>query len=280
MPYPLEAMLPVHCVQLFYNPSEPATEDMLYEVERVRRFTSIRLQKVSEETIILNFRHQRRVSWIGEEAIGSIKEYLNGQDLMPKEGTILDASMIAAPPSRRNCSGEGDPEKKQSRKGNQWHCGMKLHIGVADRTGLVVHSMGTISAKMHDLDTFRQAAPRRRRPCLGDAGYGGIGKGQAHRDCKVAWPCHGAIRAQKVGQRATGAVDPTVRGQCEGNGGPPLVPCQEDVWRQQGGRPESGEERESAGAAAGIRPCAAGTVLCGVMPAGWMYPVIVNQTKI
>ena len=123
VPYPLESILRVHCVQLFYNLSDPAMEDMLYEVESVRRFTGIRLNKVPDETTILNFRHLLERHGLGRVLFESIKEHLAEQGLMLKEGTILDASIIAAPPSTKNRTRERDPEMKQTRKGNQWSFG-------------------------------------------------------------------------------------------------------------------------------------------------------------
>ena len=123
VPYHPEEMLRVHCVQLFYNVSDPAMEDMLYEVESVRHFTGIRLQKVPEETTILNFRHRLERHGLGKVLFETIKEHLAETGLMLKEGTIMDASIIAAPSSRKNRKKECDPEMKQTKKGNQWHFG-------------------------------------------------------------------------------------------------------------------------------------------------------------
>ena len=150
VPYPLESMLRVHCVQLFYNLSDPATEDMLYEVESVRRFTGIRHNKVPDESTILNFRHLLEPHGLGKVLFETIKEHLAEQGWKLREGTILDASIIAAPSSTKNRSGERDPEMKQTKKGKQWHFGMKLHIGVDEQTGLV-HSLVSTAANVHDL---------------------------------------------------------------------------------------------------------------------------------
>ena len=96
-PYELESMLRVHCVQVFYNLSDPAMEDMLYEIERVRRFTGISLSKVPDETTILNFRHLLERHGLGQVLFESIKEHLAEEGLILKEGTIVDASIIEAP---------------------------------------------------------------------------------------------------------------------------------------------------------------------------------------
>ena len=112
VPYPLEGMLRVHCVQLFYNVSDPAMEDMLYEIESVRRFTGIRLEKVPDETTILNFRHLLERHGLGKVLFETIKEHLAEEGLVLKEGTIMDASIIASPASRQNRKRERDPEMK------------------------------------------------------------------------------------------------------------------------------------------------------------------------
>ena len=185
-PYELESMLRVHCVQLFYSLSDPVTEDMLYEIERVRRFTGISLKKVPDETTILNFRHLLERHGLGQVLFESIKDHLSEEGLMLKEGTIVDASIIEAPASTKKRKRERDPEMKQTRKGNQWPFGMKLHVGVDDQNGLV-HSQATTSANMHDLTASEQLLHGEEVRVWGDAGYRGIEKCEAHKDRQVAW---------------------------------------------------------------------------------------------
>ena len=110
VPYELESMLPVHCMQLFYNLSDPATEDVLYEIEKVRRFTGISLKKVPDETTILNFRHLLERHGLSQVLFESIKEHLSEEGLILKEGTIVDASIMEAPTSTKNRKRERDPE--------------------------------------------------------------------------------------------------------------------------------------------------------------------------
>ncbi len=112
VPYELESMLRVHCVQLFYSLSDPATEDMLYEIERVRHSTGISLKKVPDETTILNFRHLLERHDLGQVLFESIKDHLSEEGLMLKEGTIVDASIIEAPASTKNRKRERDPGMK------------------------------------------------------------------------------------------------------------------------------------------------------------------------
>ena len=185
-PYALESMLRVHYVQLFYNLSDPATEDMLYEIERVRRFTGISLKKVPDETTILNFRHLLERHGLGQVLFESIKDHLAGAGLMLKEGTIIDASIIEVPSSTKNRKRERDPEMKQTRKGNQWHFGMKPHVGVDDQSGLV-HSLATTSANVHDLTASEGLLQGEEVRVWGDAGYRGMEKREAHKDHQVAW---------------------------------------------------------------------------------------------
>ncbi len=105
---------------------------------------------------------------------------------MLKEGTIIDASIIEAPASTKNRKRERDPEMEQTWKGNQWHFGMKLHVGVDDQNGLV-HSLVTTSAKMHDLRASEKLLHGEEVRVWGDGGYRGMEKREAHKDRQVAW---------------------------------------------------------------------------------------------
>ena len=141
---------------------------MLYEIERVRRFTGISVKKVPDETTILNFRHLLERHGLGQVLFESIKDHLAGAGLMLKEGTI-DASIIEAPAWTKNRKRERDPEMEQTRKGNQWHFGMKLHVGVDDQNGLV-HSLVTTSAKVDDLTASEKLLHGEEVRVWGDAG--------------------------------------------------------------------------------------------------------------
>ena len=119
-PYPLPVMLRVHCVQLFYNLSDPGMEDLLYEAESVRRFVGLNLtEALPDETTILNFRHLLERHELGKGLLEEINAHLESQGLRFREGTIVDASIIEAPSSTKNRSGERDPEMRQTKKGNQ-----------------------------------------------------------------------------------------------------------------------------------------------------------------
>ena len=186
-PYPLVAMLRVHCVQLFYNLSDPGMEDLLYEAESVRRFAGLKLSEaLPDETTILNFRHLLERHNLGQGLLEEISAHLETQGLKLREGTIVDASIIEAPSSTKNRAGKRDPEMHQTKKGNQWHFGMKLHIGVDSETGLV-HRMSATAANAHDVTEAHNLLHGGETVVWGDAGYQGVGKREENRGLEVDW---------------------------------------------------------------------------------------------
>ena len=186
-PYPLPIMLRVHCLQLFYNLSDPAMEDALYEIESMRRFAGLRLSdRLPDESTILRFRHFLERHKLGEVIFDTVSAQLRQQGLMMREGTIVDATIIAAPSSTKNQDGERDPEMHQTKKGNEWHFGMKMHIGVDDRDGLI-HSVETTAANVHDLNAADQLLHGEEQRVWGDAGYTGIHKRDEFKDRDVDW---------------------------------------------------------------------------------------------
>ena len=180
-PYPLSVMLWVHCVQLFYNLSDPGMEDLLCEAESVRRFAGLSLSEaLPDETTILNFRHLLERHGLGKGLLDEINAQLESQGLRLREGSIVDASIIEAPSSTKNRSGERDPEMHQTKRGNQWHFGMKVHIGVDSETGLV-HSMSTTAANVHDVTEAHNLLHGGERVVWCDAGYQGVHKRPENR---------------------------------------------------------------------------------------------------
>ncbi len=133
------------------------------------------LSKVPDETTILNFRYLLERHGLPQVLFERIKEHLSEEDLMLKEGTIVDASIIEEPSSTKNRKRERDLEMKQTRKGNQWHFGMKLHVGGDDQSGLV-HSLVTTSANMRDLRASEELLHGEEVRVWGDGGYRGTEK--------------------------------------------------------------------------------------------------------
>lgn len=196
-PYPLSTMLRVHCLQLFYNLSDPAMEDALYEIESMRKFAGLRLsERIPDETTILNFRHFLENRRLGKVIFDTVNRHLADAGLMLREGTIVDATIIEAPSSTKNRENARDPEMHQTRKGNQWHFGMKMHIGVDDALGLI-HSIETTAANEHDLNVADRLLHGDESHVWADAGYAGIEKREEHRDRRVEWNI-----AMRPGRRA------------------------------------------------------------------------------
>ncbi|MCP9883867.1 IS5 family transposase, partial [Synechococcus sp. ATX 2A4] len=150
--YPLATMLRIHLMQQWYSLSDPAMEDALIEVPTMRRFAGIDMvsERIPDETTILAFRHLLEKHNLGEQIFQAVKAHLRDRGMAMKQGTIIDATLISAPSSTKNKAGERDPEMHQTKKGNQWYYGMKVHIGVDKDSGLI-HSVETTAANVHDL---------------------------------------------------------------------------------------------------------------------------------
>ena len=186
-PYPLRTMLRVHCVQLWYEVSDPGMEDLLYEAESVRRFVGLRLSgPLPDETTILKFRHLLERHGLGEGLFEAINAHLADEGHSLRRGTIVDASIVAAPCSTKNRKGERDPEMHQTKKGNQWYFGMKAHIGVDAESGLV-HTLETTAANVSDVAVAHALLHGGEAEVHGDAGYQGVGKREENRDVEVDW---------------------------------------------------------------------------------------------
>jgi len=176
-PYPLATMLRIHLLQQWYDLSDPAMEDALIEVPTMRRFAGIALisDRIPDETTILAFRHLLEQNNLGEEIFEAVKAHLKANGMAMKQGTIVDATIIAAPSSTKNKAGERDPEMHQTKKGNQWYFGMKVHLGVDSESGLI-HSVETTAANVHDLTPAAELLHGEETVLYGDAGYQGIEK--------------------------------------------------------------------------------------------------------
>ena len=194
-PYPLRSMLRVHCVQLFYNLSDPGMEDLLYEVESVRRFAGLRLTgPLPDETTILHFRHLLERHGLGEALFAEINAHLASLGRRLKTGTIVDASIIDAPSSTKNRERARDPEMHQTKKGNQWYFGMKAHIGMDAESGLA-HSLATTAANGADVSHAHLVLRGGEGEAWGDAGYQGVEKRPENRNAGVDW--HVAMKPGK-----------------------------------------------------------------------------------
>jgi IS5 family transposase len=208
-PYPLRVMLRIHCMQLFYNLSDPAMEDALYEIESMRHFSGLTLtDRIPDETTILNFRHLLEKHQLGRQMFDEINNHLKDRGMLLREGTIVDATIISAPSSTKNREKARDPEMRQTKKGNQWHFGMKMHIGTDDVLG-IIHSVDTTSANAHDITATERVLHGEEKRVWGDAGYTGVENRQELKDREVEW--HIAMKPSKrktlPGQDAVRSVE-------------------------------------------------------------------------
>ena len=176
-PYPLSTMLRIHLLQQWYSLSDPAMEEALIEVPTMRRFAGIELisDRIPDETTILAFRHLLEKHELGEQIFETAKAHLSAQGMTMRQGTIVDATLIAAPSSTKNKAGKRDPEMHQTKKGNQWYYGMKVNIGVDKDSGLI-HSVVTTAANVHDLTPTAELLHGDEDVVYSDAGYLGIAK--------------------------------------------------------------------------------------------------------
>src|SRR5215203_3586872 len=186
-PYPLESMLRVHLMQNWFALSDPAMEEALYEIASLRAFAHLSLaEPIPDETTILNFRHLLEANDLAEDIFKAVNAHLARKGLLLKKGSIVDATIIAAPSSTKNAEGERDPEMHQTKKGNQWHFGMKAHIGVDVASG-VVHTVIGTAANEADINQMAAVLHGREEAVFADAGYTGADKRPEHADREVSW---------------------------------------------------------------------------------------------
>jgi IS5 family transposase len=187
-PIGLERMLRIHFLQQWYGLADGAMEDALYDSQALRGFAGIDLTvaAVPDETTILNFRHWLESHELSQALFTEVSAMLEERGLLMRQGTIVDATIIAAPSSTKNERKARDPEMHQTRKGNQWHFGMKAHIGVDVASGLVHTVVGT-AANEADITQTEALLHGEEEDVFGDAGYTGADKRPELADRDVSW---------------------------------------------------------------------------------------------
>jgi transposase, IS5 family len=181
-PLPMQRMLRIYFMQNWFNLSDPAAEDALYDSESMRRFAGIELAEddIPDETTILRFRHLLEKHHLTEQIFAEVRSLLEEKRLLLKSGTIVDATIISAPPSTKNAEKARDPEMHQTRKGKQWHFGMKAHVGT-DKRG-IVHSLSTSAANVADITELPKLLHGQEKEVFGDQAYWS----EFHRECAQA----------------------------------------------------------------------------------------------
>jgi transposase, IS5 family len=174
---PIETMLRMYLLQVWFSLSDEGVEDAIYDSYAMRRFMGLdfALEQVPDATTLLHFRHLLEEHKLGEKLFAAQNEIFEAAGWIMRGGSIVDATILAAPSSTKNATGTRDPEMHQTRKGNQWYFGMKAHIGVDAGTGYV-HSLTATAANVHDLDEAVNLVRDDDEVVYADAGYQGAQK--------------------------------------------------------------------------------------------------------
>jgi IS5 family transposase len=173
-PVGLERMLRMYLIANWFNLADEACEDALYDIPAFRDFCRIDLgrERVPDATTLLNFRHLLEQHQLGAALFAKVGELLQANGVKLSGGTIVDATLIAAPPSTKNEEQKRDPEMHQSKKGKQWHFGMKVHIGMDSRSGLI-HSASVTPGNVHDSQELPNLLHGEETRLYGDSAYRG-----------------------------------------------------------------------------------------------------------
>ena len=175
-PFAVETMLRIHFMQQWFTLSDPAMEEALHDMALFREFAGLDWDtRLPDETTILRFRRLLEEHKLAPQILAVVNELMSAKGLLLRYGTVVDATLIAAPSSTKNASGERDPQMKQSKKGNQWYFGMKAHIGVDAESGLV-HTVRGTSGSVNDVVEANALLHGEEAEVWGDAGYQGAAK--------------------------------------------------------------------------------------------------------
>jgi IS5 family transposase len=174
-------------MQHWYNLSDGPMEDALYEIASMRLFARLSLDSaLPDRTTIMNFRHLLEQHQLARQLFKTINRWLAEAGVMMTQGTLVDATIIEAPSSTKNKEQQRDPEMHQTKKGNQWHFGMKAHIGVDAKSGLT-HSLVTTAANEHDLNQLGNLLHGEEQFVSADAGYQGAPQREELAEVDVDW---------------------------------------------------------------------------------------------
>lgn len=178
---PLIWMVKLFCLQLWYSLSDPQTEELMHDSHAVQEFLGLDLGKDSppDETTILRFRHLIEKHKLGPRILETVNRHLAAHGIKVREGTIMDATVIHAPTSTKNEAKSRDPEMGSTKKGNQWHFGAKVHVGVDSETKLI-HSLSMTPANVHDSQQTKELLHGEETRVYGDKAY--VGRQEAIRE--------------------------------------------------------------------------------------------------
>jgi IS5 family transposase len=196
-------MLRIHLLQQLFGHSDPAMEECLHDIPLYREFAQLpEFTRLPDESTILRFRHRLEKHKLAEQVLGVVNGILSQRGLLLKTGTVVDATLIAAPTSTKNQDKRRDPEMHSSKKGNQWYFGMNAHIGADAESGLV-HSVRGTAGHVADIAEGNTLLHGQETVAFGDAGYRGIDK-RADAKADVTW--HVAMRPGERGVAANSGL--------------------------------------------------------------------------
>ena len=206
-PIGIERMLRIYFLQQWYGLADEALEDALYDSQAMRTFAGIDLsvEAVPDATTLLKFRHLLEAHDLTRQMFEEVGALLSERKLLMREGTIVDATIIAAPSSTKNARQERDPQMHQTKKGNQWYFGMKAHIGVDAQSGLV-HSLSGTAANVADIAQAHALLHGQEKEVYADAGYQGVEKREEMAPIREDIEWHVAAKRGKVRAMAEGLV--------------------------------------------------------------------------
>jgi IS5 family transposase len=202
-PLPLPAMLRVHCLQQWFNLSDPGVEEALMDIDSMRCFAGITggTDRIADETVVLNFRRLLEKHDLAAKLFAQINAVLAEAGLIIGTGTIADATLIAAPPSTKNRDRARDPEMHQTKKGKQWHFGMKAHTGTDEGSGLV-HTVVATAANVHDSTVLGELLHGGEDTLIADSAYQCRQAEQMARAAGIDWQvCERAARGKPLTQQ-------------------------------------------------------------------------------
>ena len=220
---PVETMLRMYLLQAWFSLSDEGAEDAIYDSYAMRRFMGLdfAVEQVPDATTLLHFRHLLEEHKLGEALFEAQNQVFDEQGWIMRGGSIVDATIIAAPSSTKNATGERDPQMHQTKKGNQWYFGMKAHIGVDAGTGYV-HSVTVTAANVHDLDEAAKLVRADDEVVYCDAGYQGAQKRPEVADdehlSQVEWQVaarKGVLKTMPAHDRAVESRKASVRAKVE-----------------------------------------------------------------
>jgi IS5 family transposase len=222
-PKNLETMLRMYLLQVWFSLSDEGVEEAIYDSYAMRRFMGLdfAVEQVPDATTLLHFRRLMETHKLGEKLFAAQQEIFEAQGWIMRGGSIVDATIIAAPSSTKNATGTRDPEMRQTKKGNQWFFGMKAHIGVDAGTGYI-HSVTATAASVHDLDEAANLVRADDEVVYGDAGYQGAQKRPEFTDdghlSRAQWRVaarKGRLKTMPAPDRAAQSRQASVRAKVE-----------------------------------------------------------------